>query len=69
MKNGTLWEKVARLSNLQPKAGDERKVARMRKLLLTLKNDRVDEDMKAAKGSAVAASNGVGAKAKKGGKA
>lgn len=46
MKNGTLWEKVGRLSNLQPKANDDRKVARMRKLLVTLKNDRVDENLK-----------------------
>jgi hypothetical protein len=43
MKNGTLWEKVAKMANLQPKAGDL-KTARMRKLLIQLKTDKVDAD-------------------------
>jgi len=43
MKGGTLWEKVAKLANLQPK-GQDGKTARMRKLLIQLKNDKVDYD-------------------------
>jgi len=42
MKGGTLWEKVAKLADLQPKAGQDGKAARMRKLLIQLKNDKVD---------------------------
>lgn len=38
--NGTLWEKVARLINLQPKTNEERKVGRVRKLLIHLKNEK-----------------------------
>lgn len=38
MESGTLWEKVGRMTNLAPKAADDRKT-RMRKLLLSLKND------------------------------
>lgn len=41
--NGTLWEKVARLVNLQPKSNEERKVGRVRKLLIHLKNERGDQ--------------------------
>jgi hypothetical protein len=44
MKNGTLWEKVARMANVQPKANQDAKQARMRKLLIQLKNDKVDEN-------------------------
>ena len=46
MKNGTLWEKVGRMANLQPKANQDGKNVRMRKLLLQLKNDKVDYDDK-----------------------
>lgn len=44
MTNGTLWEKVARMANVQPKANQDGKQARMRKLLIQLKNDKVDEN-------------------------
>jgi len=44
MKGGTLWEKVGKLANLQPKAGQDGKTTRMRKLLIQLKNDKVDYD-------------------------
>jgi len=64
MSHGTLWEKVARMANVQPKANEDRKAARMRKLLLQLKNDRVDEDMKSAAKSDVQA-NGPSKKGKK----
>jgi len=43
MKNGTLWEKVGKMANLQPKGADG-KTARMRKLLIQLKTDKVDAD-------------------------
>lgn len=38
MKTGTMWEKVGKLTNLQPKANEDRRVSRMRKLLVQLKN-------------------------------
>ncbi len=45
MKNGTLWEKVARMANVQAGAqGQEGRQARMRKLIIQLKNDKVDEN-------------------------
>ncbi len=36
---GAQWEKVGKLINIAPKANEKRSVDRMRKLLLTLKND------------------------------
>lgn len=41
MAHGTLWEKVAKLVNLQPKANEKRaqSVDRMRRLLIQMKND------------------------------
>jgi hypothetical protein len=36
---GAQWEKVGKLINIAPKANEKRTVDRMRKLLLTLKND------------------------------
>jgi len=52
MSDGTLWEKVGKLANLQPKAGQSEKTARMRKLLIKLKNDKVDYDDKKENGTA-----------------
>lgn len=40
MEHGTQWEKVGKLANLAPKPNDERKVGRMRKLLIELKNQK-----------------------------
>lgn len=38
MQSGGMWEKVGKLTNLQSKANEDRRVARMRKLLIQLKN-------------------------------
>jgi len=44
MQYGTLWEKVAKLVDLKPKSGkDESEVARMRQLLVQLKNENVKD--------------------------
>lgn len=45
MENGTQWEKVARLVNLQP-TQDDGNTGRLRKLLIQLKNDREMESKK-----------------------
>ena len=43
MKGGSDWEKVGRFASLQPKANEDRRVARMRKLLVQLKSKSDNE--------------------------
>ncbi|KMS64675.1 hypothetical protein BVRB_017840, partial [Beta vulgaris subsp. vulgaris] len=49
MKNGTLWEQVAKLVDLKPKPGkEEQATSRMRSLLLQLKNQNNGPGIKAS---------------------
>eukprot|EP01006_Ploeotia_vitrea_P041720 TRINITY_DN66564_c5_g1_i1.p2 TRINITY_DN66564_c5_g1~~TRINITY_DN66564_c5_g1_i1.p2 ORF type:complete len:216 (+),score=117.42 TRINITY_DN66564_c5_g1_i1:162-809(+) len=43
MKNGTVWEKVAKLVNLSVAGNEQRDIARMRSLLVQLKNEKEAE--------------------------
>jgi Clathrin light chain len=43
MQNGTEWEKVAKLVNLQASNNESRDIDRQRRLLIQLKNDKEND--------------------------